>query len=372
MDSRRITALASAIVLFWGIFAGAGGVQAQGASAQNQNSFNDILPETPFYIPAEFLKARNIIQGYADGQFRPDQPVNRAEALAIILRATGRNWETESDTEIDLSSPDRLQIGLQGARGRIEVRNLETGQVTSLSNIRNMQIEVGTQTTRVRFMRRNAVRPFNDVSSRDWFYSLVSFAKKNEIVKGFENERYFRPAETINLAEALRILFKSSDTSTESPGGQMPPGINAGDWFANDMAYAVSHYLVTQQSDGSTFSPARTLNRGELALLIYRFLQSQNNISFGYASWYGDGLARTVIPRNTEYADRFLTAAHKTLPFGTIARVTNMQNGQYVDVVINDRGPFVTGRLIDLSRSAFSEIASPGAGVISVQIEIRE
>jgi rare lipoprotein A len=64
------------------------------------------------------------------------------------------------------------------------------------------------------------------------------------------------------------------------------------------------------------------------------------------------------------------TAAHNRLPFGTKVKVTNVQNGKSVIVRINDRGPFVKGRIIDLSRSAFSKIGNPRAGVIDVKIEI--
>lgn len=64
-----------------------------------------------------------------------------------------------------------------------------------------------------------------------------------------------------------------------------------------------------------------------------------------------------------------LTAAHKSLPFGTRVRVTHLGSGRTVDVVINDRGPFVKGRVIDLSRRAAQQIGMTGAGVAKVRIE---
>lgn len=64
-----------------------------------------------------------------------------------------------------------------------------------------------------------------------------------------------------------------------------------------------------------------------------------------------------------------MTAAHRTLPFGTIVTVTNLDNGRRVRVRINDRGPFVEGRIIDLNRPAFGEIASTRQGVLRVRIE---
>lgn len=65
-----------------------------------------------------------------------------------------------------------------------------------------------------------------------------------------------------------------------------------------------------------------------------------------------------------------MTAAHKRLPFGTKVKVTNVANGKSVIVRINDRGPFVRGRIIDLSRDAFKRIASLHHGVIEVTIRV--
>ena len=78
--------------------------------------------------------------------------------------------------------------------------------------------------------------------------------------------------------------------------------------------------------------------------------------------------------RKTASGDRFNqltdTAAHKTLPFGAKVKVTNTKNGKSVIVKINDRGPFIKGRIIDLTRSAFSEIGNLDSGVLSVTIEV--
>jgi len=64
------------------------------------------------------------------------------------------------------------------------------------------------------------------------------------------------------------------------------------------------------------------------------------------------------------------TAAHKKLPFGTRVKVTNTKNGRSIVVKINDRGPFVKGRIIDLSKSAFKKIGNTKLGVINVKIEV--
>lgn len=65
-----------------------------------------------------------------------------------------------------------------------------------------------------------------------------------------------------------------------------------------------------------------------------------------------------------------MTAAHRTLPFGTMVRVTNLNNGRSVTVRINDRGPFIRGRIIDLSRAAASAVGMTGAGLARVNIAV--
>ncbi|WP_432983368.1 septal ring lytic transglycosylase RlpA family protein [Dactylosporangium sp. CA-233914] len=84
-------------------------------------------------------------------------------------------------------------------------------------------------------------------------------------------------------------------------------------------------------------------------------------------SYYADG-QKTANGEN--FDPNGLTAAHKTLKFGTIVRVTNLANGKSVDVRINDRGPFVAGRCLDLSKGAFVTIASVSAGVINAKYEV--
>jgi rare lipoprotein A len=84
-------------------------------------------------------------------------------------------------------------------------------------------------------------------------------------------------------------------------------------------------------------------------------------------SFYADG-GHTADGEN--FDPDGLTAAHKTLPFNTMVKVTNLANGKSVTVRINDRGPFVSGRCLDLARGAFTKIASTGAGVIDARYEV--
>ncbi|WP_035990270.1 septal ring lytic transglycosylase RlpA family protein [Leptolyngbya sp. KIOST-1] len=90
----------------------------------------------------------------------------------------------------------------------------------------------------------------------------------------------------------------------------------------------------------------------------------------GMASWYGPGFHGRQSASGEVFNQNALTAAHRTLPFGTQVRVTNLSTGQSVVVRINDRGPFSGGRVIDLSAAAASQIGLRASGVGRVQIDV--
>lgn len=90
----------------------------------------------------------------------------------------------------------------------------------------------------------------------------------------------------------------------------------------------------------------------------------------GMASWYGPDFHGKRTANGEVYNQNELTAAHKTLPFNTVVRVTNLDNGKQVTVRINDRGPYKRGRVIDLSRAAAQEVSMISAGTARVLIEV--
>lgn len=128
--------------------------------------------------------------------------------------------------------------------------------------------------------------------------------------------------------------------------------------------------------------PSRLILKGIFVLFLTIYLVGCASVAYktnrkligytqsGKASYY----AMKFQFRTTASGERFnnyaFTAAHKTLAFGTKVKVTNVKNNSSVVVRINDRGPFVKGRIIDLSRVAFDAIGNLDSGVISVKIEV--
>jgi rare lipoprotein A len=90
----------------------------------------------------------------------------------------------------------------------------------------------------------------------------------------------------------------------------------------------------------------------------------------GVASWYGPGFHGRRTSSREPYDQYDLTAAHRTLPLGTWVLVTNKRNGRSVRVYVNDRGPYVDGRLIDLSYGAATAIGMVGSGTVPVRIVV--
>lgn len=92
----------------------------------------------------------------------------------------------------------------------------------------------------------------------------------------------------------------------------------------------------------------------------------------GKASYYADKFKNRPTASGERYKPGRMTAAHRTLPFGTKVTVINRRNGQRVKVTINDRGPFISGRIIDVSRKAARRLDMIRAGVVDVKIKYKK
>ena len=111
--------------------------------------------------------------------------------------------------------------------------------------------------------------------------------------------------------------------------------------------------------DVRTVAPVRPLPASKLIEVVQ-----------GAASWYGPGFYGRTTANGERFSKGTLTAAHRTLPFGTKVRVTNLSNGRSVVVRINDRGPFKHHRVIDLAHGAASQLQMMQAGEVPVKLEI--
>lgn len=267
-------------------------------------AFYDVNNGDKYFTSVSYLENAGVIQGYEDGTFKPENNITKAEALKMIMIASGMADESS------LSAP--------------------------------------------------AFRPFVDIEIDSWFAPYIDLARSNGVVNG-NPDGSFDPEKNINLAEALKIVLHSFDPDADyAIMYDFLFNDTAEDaWYTKYTSYAASKGIINIYPS-NTVNPTQEMSRGYTAEIIYRMIKSRDNGSeFGKATFYGG------VPKDGVY-----TAAHKTLPFDSVVKVTNTTNGKTVNVTINDRGPWGPGRIIDLSSDAFSQLAPLGAGVINVEIEV--
>ncbi|MCH5600440.1 septal ring lytic transglycosylase RlpA family protein [Niabella ginsengisoli] len=118
------------------------------------------------------------------------------------------------------------------------------------------------------------------------------------------------------------------------------------------------------------------MTRTALIILIFStlllFSCSRKITETGKASFYADKFVGRKTASGAVFKQSKMTAAHKTLPFGTKVKVTNLNNGKKIKVLINDRGPFVEGRIIDLTKKAAKRLDMVNAGVANVAIKYKK
>jgi len=326
------------------VFIGFGLAYADTEISADTTVFTDIDSGHEHYVAIKYLKEKGLIEGYADGSFEPLREINRAEALKMIMGAIGNENTTNEELPIDAKI-------LTDEKVPIDTKVLPDEKID-------------THTT------DNEEFSFDDVSESEWYYPYIMEAWENNIVSGYP-DGLFHPENVINRAESLKI-------SLLQEGINLPPDImespytdvQLDDWFAPYAQISKERGLILRSRSSEGLYPSQNMNRGEFAELIYRILTSSEGSNFARTTWYGFEDVNWGTASGEKFDTNLPTAAHKSLPFGTELLVTNMANGKTVTVTVNDRGPYAKGMDLDLTSSAFEEIASLGAGIIIAEYKI--
>lgn len=191
--------------------------------------------------------------------------------------------------------------------------------------------------------------PFVDVPEGSAGYLEITYAKRRGILD--DDDSNFYPDQSLTLHDALLWLFRTRSIDEIE------------NLEAQDLPDILSAYPLTSIEETS-----RTITRKELIDLTSAFDQKlrdeEHEVSLYAEKFHGDG---------TAFGETFdmhaLTAAHRTYPHNTLVKVTNVENGKSVVVRINDRGPYVHGRDMDLSLAAFTTIADRSKGKIMARFE---
>ena len=169
-----------------------------------------------------------------------------------------------------------------------------------------------------------------------------------------------------NPPSALSSSESSPLTPSAPAATPSPPKSRLADFIARRLRKKVETPVpaVEAEAQAAPDAPVDEKYRltGEAALELER----------GHASWYGAQFHGRRTASGENYDKYALTAAHKTLPFGTIVRVRSLALGREVDVRINDRGPFAPGRVIDVSQAAAEALGLMGSGVAEVSLNVAD
>jgi hypothetical protein len=268
----------------------------------------DVPEYSSSYDGVYYMTEQGLVTGYEDGNFRPDDPVTRVEALKMILGATNH---------------DALSIDLA-----------------------------------------LKIPSFPDTEADAWYTPYVALAYNLQIMTG-NDDGTLRPETSVNRAEALKMLLLAAEKTAELSTVQNE------EWFTPYLVYGADHAVLIPDATGD-YLPGQTLTRGELSDLIYRFQKNpfSTTVEYGIASYYGTSFDGHNTASGTALDTDGYMAAHKTLPFGTKIRVTNLSNNTYVDVTVVDRGPYTEGYIVDLTPTAFDQIGSLPTGILHVRLEV--
>lgn len=284
---------------------------APGVSSGALSSWYSDVPDHYWHYDGIFYMTQaGYVTGYEDGTFDPERLVSRVEALKMLMEARENKDDTVSDTSVSL--------------------------------------------------------PFSDLSMEAWYFSYVTKAYNLGIVSNNENH-VFRPEDPINRVEALKILVLANGRKSELPGV-----VNEA-WYTAYLAYGMEQALIVPDETGN-YLPEDTLSRGELSDLIYRFKKQPftTQVEYGIASYYGNSFDEHNTASGKALDTDGFMAAHKTLPFGAVVRITNLDTKVYVDVEVVDRGPYTENYIVDLTPTAFEQIGLLSTGILKVRLEVMQ
>lgn len=283
------------------------------AEDETTSPFPDVEEGTKYYDAITYLYENGIISGYEDGTFQPDREVNRVEALKILLLSAGIESEASEESI------------------------------------------------------------FTDVVGTEWYYKYLAESVKRNIVSGYDDGT-FKPDQEVNLVETLKMIVNTNQLIATMPSSGEDFFVDAefDVWYSGYLNFAKENGLIYGDADGYIY-PDKNVTRAELSYIIYRYKNESvfsGEVGFGTATYYADMFEGLTTANGEKFDQNKLTAAHRTLPFDTILRVTNLANGETIEVRVNDRGPYAGGHILDLSKVAFQSIGYLSSGVMNIEYEI--
>jgi rare lipoprotein A len=302
--------------------------------------YTDVESRHVYKDAISYMTQNNYVEGYEDDTFQSLTEINRVEALKMII-------EAHEDEDPILSKE-------------------ESEEATT---------------------SEDEMPEWPDVDPDAWYYEYIETGYEMGLVKGHD-DGYFRPEDTVNRAEALKMIYtinggeipeEEVDEETEETGNWYDTYVE----FGQEYALIVPEEEIDEETEEETiddeeteiswdYLPGNFLTRGELCEIIYRLRKDKytGEIEYGIASYYSYGFHEATTASGEPLDAYGYMAAHKTLPFGTWVRVTNLDTELSVNVEIVDRGPYIEGRIIDLTPYATEQIGALSSGLYNVRMEL--
>lgn len=358
-------------------------------------AFSDVPDSYIYHSAINKLQTNGCIKGYEDGSYRPENSITRTETLKLLLTCLDHLPGIYSEETFTIPSGGSYVI--DGKEQVFEKNSVVTLKVPFDPNS-YPDLE------------------FTDIQKGAWYEGTLKEALIRKIITGYA-DKTVRPTQTVSKAELYTMLFRllPEELQKADLSNDVANDVFKEQWFAQGLKFALDNGLLSKDANGN-MTPMKELTRGHVAHFINQYKEwlsqkivppaeqavkqpttsiaptpptTTTNTSSTSSSTTTSATTttNTLVAGSTEsgvasfysgvrtangelYDPDMLTAAHKTLPFGSIVKVTNPTNGQWVKVAINDRGPFVEGRILDLSKAAFESIANISAGVVNVTMEV--
>ena len=187
----------------------------------------------------------------------------------------------------------------------------------------------------------------------------------------FQQPNYY--SQTSSKSRKANVTAPATSRQVQTyaaPASYQASQVDASAYQGYAAQYQLQQPTQSRQRQSMSWPWSRKRQEAQVQTVAYAPQQSSIFTQIGKASWYGKDFHGGKTANGERYDMESLTAAHRTLPFGTKVKVTNMDNGQEVVVRINNRGPYLKDRIVDLSKGAAREIGILGKGIGRVQLQV--
>jgi Lytic transglycolase len=179
----------------------------------------------------------------------------------------------------------------------------------------------------------------------------------------------YRPSDRASIAARCTFQLRGGADRLENGRSGSPTRMRSHGLSTLNVRLGLLAIAVAALAQGCSALAPNPIERDEMVTRRSAPPTTLAPVNVGHASWYGPGFIGKKTASGAIFDDNKLTAAHKTLPLGSKARVTNLSNGRTVKVEINDRGPYAGNRIIDLSKAAARALGMIDDGVVRVRVD---